>query len=235
MKKTEQTLLWVSRIIDSEKITSDNFNSDSYKLILEFLLSKKYKKIYNSDVKISHKPTYGGLCYINERYKNKIIKNVISIEFDNFYGQILNEKLDSYYFNYENFPEVWRDMYNLYLVSNNGDELSLIVKKWVNYTYGLLGSGLVISSDYNILDDVISESRRILNNLLNNFKDEIIYIDTDRVKFKFNKKLMDTVDNIHYNKTISYIDNFLLIGKKRYMEYSDNNIITKVVGISKIV
>jgi hypothetical protein len=77
----------------------------------------------------------------------------------------------------------------------------------------------VCSSDVRL--DIITELNEYLTDIYECYKNNIIYIDTDTIYFRFNNKLMNELENSKYPFSIDYIDNFIITKKKKFIHFSD--------------
>lgn len=85
-----------------------------------------------------------------------------------------------------------------------------------------------------ILADITKRWRDKLEDLNIEFKDDIIYIDTNIVFFRYNKNLRKRLEDVYYPKEITEIDNVIFTQRKKYIIFDNNKNITKIKGYHKI-
>lgn len=170
------------------------------------------ERIFNNiDLSIS-----GGYNYINDKFKNTIIKNVNLIEFENLYANIIIQ-FHEYGINFTEAVGI-NDIFKLKELLKN-KELYYKTEKWeewklfVNTFYKKIDIfSYATNSDLHNL--IVQYAYQIMKELSENNK-SIIYIDTDCIYYKGNINLLDI--NLKYKvKKINY---FLFSGKKRYISF----------------
>ena len=226
--KTVSSSHLLTQIIRDNDITVDNFKVEQFKTILEEVILSLCGKIefnefsdkellYIEDIKNSCIPTS---IILNERYINQTNKNVIQFRFERIFTQILYNHIEEYKYNYKNFKEAFKYVFESYL-SLEGNDIE-VIKMWLNFVYGLtnsLSSLLVCGSDVRL--DILTELNEYLTDIYECYKNNIIYIDTDTIYFRFNNKLMNELENSEYPFSIDYIDNFIINNKKKFIHFSD--------------
>lgn len=214
----------------------ENFDYDKWLFILEFTLLCKYGEIKKEDIKsIKQNNDIGFLVEINKKYTDKWLDNLYSISFDNFIPFLMVKNIYQYKYNYLNFDEVYKEITSYYRDLNKEDNRRLILKKFINYTYGMfLSKHDFISCSGNLTNEIVYESRYILKDIIEKYKDNIIYVDTDIIyMINIENKLGDIINFLkEYRCKYSIIPykGGLFLGKKKYLVQDINNNI-KIVGI----
>lgn len=230
--KTVSSSHLLTQIIKENDITIDNFKIEQFKTILEeVLLSLTGKIEFNefSDDEIlkvdNNKKTHiSSTIILNERHTNQTNKNVIKFSLKKIFTQILDNNIDNnidnYKYNYKHFNEAFKYIFRECSLLNDKDKG--IIKMWLNFVFGLTNSTnslLICTSDVRL--DIVTELNEYLQDIYEYYKNNIIYIDTDTIYFKFNNKLMDELQKSLYPFNIDYIDNFIITNKKKFIHFSD--------------
>ena len=218
------------------------------KELVELLQENKYVEFYEKLLKIVLKEIdcteeskidrctnlRGGSAYviINERYKaNRVLKNIQKCTIKHFYTKTLFDIIDNYKFNYKYFNKVYKIIY-IECEKTEDSELKNILEEWLFYTFGMINNH-VVYSDSDVSYEIVTKSTNLLTDIHSDFKSEIISIDTDRIWFRYSPYLIDKLNSLNYNIKIENIDNFILLSKKRYLEWdNDQNVKHRGLPIS---
>ena len=238
-------------ILHENKITTENFNYQTFFDILERMNIKLDYQNYTNNLEdriheyIIYKNENSGSVYLNVNYLNQINKNIISLSFPNFYVQILHKIIDNYHFMYHGFTNIFKIIYNLKMyVDENIDmeyvyfdprnfpdeisfsqlEISGLLNKWLTFVFGSFNNDNIhtIYCDQDIRKDICIEAENVFNDIKKRFKGNIIYYNTNQIYFKYNKKMMDYIEDLNYIGKLNYHDNMMIFGKKKYIIFNED-------------
>lgn len=194
---------------------------------------KKYYIIYNDnyDLETPEEVQYGsGYCSLNNKYKDKYIKDVYEIIIKSAYPQKINKLfLDGMESNDTYFPYIFNVVYQ----HIDKKDFSSIVNLFINFTYGVLTINKEkYINKFSYLPKVNKDIKKDVSLFYKNIMESIdkklyYYIDTDSIFLK--KENIDEISKIfEYNNIEFYIkeycSNYLFIDKKKYIEIKDNKI-----------
>jgi len=204
--------------------TWDNITTTiSRVFIIESILDDKIKKpaLFPKDIQ-----EYKGACVdYREDITSKKVLDVLMIEFNNFYPNILSMLVEEelipldpptniYYFLTKNLK---------YLKSKLSPNGRACLKIYINYFFGK------INTDYKSM--ILGRSHKILKHLSE--YDGWIYTDTDTVYIKdyigLKEKIKEDLDILQIPYEITYIKEFLTLGKKKVITI-DSSTIGKISG-----
>lgn len=193
-----------------------NLNINQWLIITDELLNEFYPDNKFIDIEILDNPKLGGMCWINDDYKQKYIENFTEIQFKKIYTKIIcllfyRGKL---IFNNDRFGELFS-----FISENleNFSEIKHIMNFWLNMTFGIYTTSKEIKYKCNDMFQVTKYARLMWNDILNKFKSNIIYIDTDVIYLKGNfdfEKLLKQINRYKLPYKINDIQNGLFIEKK---------------------
>jgi hypothetical protein len=149
--------------------------------LIDFLI--KTQKVYEffgydfnlKPIRISPSETYGGKIWLNEDYANSAVSNLEIITFTSVYPKLISKLAET---NLERFNEVYSNLLEIYHSDRN-----IGLKKYINMSYGCLGSPKceIHSNNIHLVPKVL---HKMLNDILSEFKGNIVYIDTDQIFFR---------------------------------------------------
>jgi len=188
-----------------------------------------YLKIENIDCD-EGKSYIGGLVELNDKFKNKVIENLTSVEFLSIYPSlILNHKEEIC--NIEGFKSVYEDIFNSYRelsIEDKKQDHAQEAKKYMNMVFGMLGSSCPDSyfkSKIN-LSSITLKAKMILKSLISKFEGHWVYADTDsiyfaryeEIEFRLEEELNKIMDRYNYLKADVEIHGYgIFIAKKKFL------------------
>jgi len=209
-------------------VTESNFTFENLHNIYNMLVEFENYFVYDKSNKTS---TYTIPNYYNEKYSNKLLRNVQLLEFPNLFFESFYISLD--YYLYKNSKDII--LYKLKEYMNIYDKLFHIYLNHKDYIldnydksfYGIIEKILIFShtsfysldlGNYSINLDILDRYYFLVNSVMNklwkNFKSSIITIDIDKVYYRWNPKLNNYIDNISYMNIlrefegVNYIDDY---------------------------
>jgi len=158
------------------------------------------------------------LIELNETYIEKLIENVYIFSFENFYPEIICRLNLTY-----------KDMHTFEYIVTHKSELKKILSKqgyhimktWVNYYYGIIGSTNPI-----ICDTIKGTGRSIMEKMIAAIsKDNVIFADTDEICFVVNlarqTQHLDNIklyaDYLQLPYSIEHYDGIIPFRKKKHI------------------
>lgn len=213
-----------------KKLYNKNY-IDFYKQLLLTIMEEDSEKCEN--IKGSESNPFSSYVELSNRHCNKRFKNVQMCTIKHFYPTILYNIINYYRFNYKSFPNAYKEIYEKY-ISSEDVELNNILKKWLNMTFGMINNNIIFSTkDINF--DIVRTSHKILKKIHEEFKESIIYIDTDSIYFLYSPYIKEYLKNLSYDVEFENIDNMIFFRKKRYIQWeNDINEKVKIKGFQTI-
>jgi hypothetical protein len=140
-------------------------------------------------------------------------------------GEFFNKKLD---INIKEFPILFKFILDNFETIKNSDNEKILslTRLLLNYTYGTLvaNNSFIKSLNPNIISEI---GRNIMNSFITQFKDNILYVDTDMMIFinykDIENDIKEKLKDINILYDIKHYLYFLPIEKKRYI-LSENEI-----------
>ena len=220
--------------IDTLKPNND-FNSlkNSY---YNYMLNFYYDDIRTiNDIK--NTTSSGGYIYVNEDNSLNWLHDVKKIEFNSLYPLTIVKLLKEnkikinieelgllYIFLVENKDEIIKK-----IKPHNNKNIYRLYKYLINSFYGL-----IISNDKYYVDKpklITHYLSDFYNNLINNYKDDIIYIDVDMfIIKKYNNDIMNQMKFLDIPFDIVDVKKLYIINKKRYAMFSEDGVNVKNVN-----
>jgi len=193
----------------------------------------KTYNFYNTDTDNSYRK---GVVYLNDSYKNKVVYNSIKLTFTQFYPTHLNTLLNNSHYKFNFSLNKFNEIYNDLLINYKSTKHK-IVKLMINMTFGILSSNKsILNTDSSIINLLFLKVQHIMNTFKNDFKFNIISIDTDEIVFAhFDKidedvyKLLDTINTPYYLEQINYLG----LHTKRFVEFPKDSDI-RIKGFKQI-
>lgn len=232
------TSIWDNNLILNkikQYFNTFNFNINDMDLNLYNEINLNLLKIVNVDTTIFNPLTKNKLndnkfskIYLKDDFKNAIIDNVICLEFDKLYSEILNNLNLTY-----NYPE-FSKLYNLILNNEFDDNSKHIVNIWLNYLYGALKNNRSLIQCEEDHINLINSSVSYIKDKLKYSFDNIFYIDNNKLYFTNlndieKNKLYDIISQLNIQfKLSSNITNYnkmLVIDEKKWLIFDKNNLV----------
>lgn len=220
-------------------ITGFNLTVEKWYEIYQSLkmILKKYYVVYNDNYDLKEDVNEYGYSFIllNNKYKDKYIKDVYQIVIKSAYPQKINKLfIDGMDSNDPYFPYVFNIVYQHI---RKKDFLSP-VNLFINFTFGVLTINKEKYKKFSYLPKVNKDITKNVTLFYRDIMESInkklyYYIDTDIVFLK--KENIEEVSKIFENNNIEfyveeYCSNYLFIDKKKYIEIKNNRII-KIKGL----
>ena len=201
--------------------------------LTDFLIkTQKIYEVLGYDFKLksmerSSKNSYNSKVWVNEKYVNSTISNLEIITFNLVYPNLITEIAET---NLNNFNEVYSKIIKIYYLNKNES-----IKKYINMAYGCLQNPdcMIYSKNMYLIPMKLNN---LLNIILSEFKDHIVYIDVDQIFFRNFDEIKERFENYFKNKNkynLSYYSEKsnlgLFIAKKKYV--IEKNGIIKIRGM----
>lgn len=197
----------------------------------------------------------GGYCVLNDKFKNKHLKNLVKVTLTCLYPQQMVRFMENDYgkdiFNYTYFGQAFSDIY--YLRRDLTDPyLRRFVNYYLTYWFTLINNGKfnLIKTNTNIVTETVHESRSIFERIYQNkvpkfnypknssderyyypdVKKDVAHIDTYCIFFRMNNDIMKELDKYDIDEK-EIVDSVLFLGKKNYIEYDKNDMVVNTKGI----
>lgn len=159
--------------------------------------------------------------YLNEKYIEKICKNIKLFSFNSYYPTLIIKLIDNNILSINNM-----EYYTIfkYIFSNKeyfkNKESYIVAKVFINYFYGILGSDKITQIYSKNFENFEKYKYLITNYIKNYLKNDLIYFDTDCFyyfdkNYKFNFEIPHEIENVK---------DFIIFRKKKYIELIDNNL-----------
>lgn len=166
----------------------------------------------------------GSVCELNLKYKDKWIKDITSLTFNNLYPSILSKLLEDkpgITLSPYNFKSVFDSAIEMYkfIKSQEGfnilwerftfsgtkiEHIKTLLKTFINMTFGVLVSdkNYYGSPDVNLANIIVSRGRMIMSNLISEFPGHYIYADTDEIYFTHFKEIENRLIDFILSKSV---------------------------------
>jgi len=178
----------------------------------------KTRKIYDlfdynfkiNQIKINTQTFYGGKIWLNEYYEKSAISDLEIISFDIVYPKLISKIAHT---NLENFNEVYSKLIKIY---TNKNDISIC--KYINMAYGCLQNqkSSIYSNNIYLVSIYLNQ---MLLKISNEFKDHIIYIDTDQIFFRNFEEIKERFEK--YLISINKYDLTYYITKSKFGYFSN--------------
>jgi hypothetical protein len=183
-------------------------------------------------------PIMGPPIFVNERYKLKWLENIFLIEFNTMYPNIICKlwKRGDINFNIREFGELFTFVVEhrneIKNHTNTKDTSWLLCKYFINYTFGatmynrfhkLAGTGRMITMGGH--KNVVDYTKTVFEELAENNKHNIFYIDTDVIYLDFpSQDILTKIRSLEIPYEISMGLNGMFIEKKKYVIQHNNTV-----------
>lgn len=232
----ESDLGTLESIIINNHIKPEEFNTKSFKKILEEFIRIKHDEVETKDVfqpipdEFADKDNPRGFVVLNDKFRNKVTQNVVRVDFRFLYPQIIKDWINkgTISFNYEKFPTVFNMFYDMYTdltfteeLNENDAEIRKVLKSWLSYVYGLMNNKVIFCDVHNFREKVSTGPYEFLRALYERYKDWIVHIDTDTIFFISNGDIYRELEESDYEICSDEIVglNFLGLAKKKYITF----------------
>lgn len=171
----------------------------------------------------------GSMLWLNEKYVNSSFSDLDIITFNMVYPKLITKMVET---NLQNFNEVFSKLIEIYYLYKD-----IELKNYINMVYGFLQN-----PECEIYSSNIYQLPIILNNILNNilleFKEHIVYINFDKIIFRNFDEIRSVFNNyfdMNNKYEISYFTEKskfgLFISQHRYIIEEHGNIKIKNIKL----
>jgi len=242
--ETNEMLDKIQNFILKNEINLDKFCRVDFERTIKFLggfvnsnentnntNSLKFKDLYEKELKEPR----SFLVYANEKNRKIYFENVIKVEFENVFSKILIELIETadVFCSKENFLKIYEFSFHLRKKINDVKYLDVrkLLKNFINFTYGYFSIHSKTPEFIIGLSKINGKINNFYNELIVDYFDNIIYIDTDKIYLKNPAdELLVKLDEFCKNEKSKI--NFILLNKKKYIEIdsSDDEFINEILN-----
>ena len=181
-------------------------------------LNKHYK---DKLVLVDDKYLQGGFCWINNDIRGQLLKDVNILEYNILYPFIIIGLYDAGFIDVSEKDNIDRIRY----FNNNRDMIKRDPSKYIDErTFSNRYYGKLVQKYPKQSELVTQYMRHFWNDILEDNKDNIYYIDTHMVFYKGDLNITHDLGIPYTIKNIQYL---YMEAKKRYTYLQDNRIVTK--------
>ncbi len=216
-----------------EKIENIFNNEYSKNTLTDFLI--KTQKVYEffgyefrlNPKEIISKNLYSSTIWLNKEYTNLPISNIEIVTFDLVYPKLITRIVET---NLERFNEIYSKLIESYKTDKN-----IQLKKYINMVYGCIQNPecVIYSKNIHLIPNILN---KLLNDMLLEFKEYIIYIHTDEIFFRNFDEIRERFEKYFNNINKYELTYFsekskfgLFMAKTRYIIEENGNI--KIKGM----
>lgn len=173
---------------------------DSENTLTDFLIkTHKIYEVFGYEFKLNPKEIkedrfVGAKVWLNEQFTNAMIHNIDIVFLNMVYPKIMSKVINT---NAEHFNEVYSKLIEIY----KEDKFNAL-KNYINMVYGCLGNPKcdIYSNNIHLVPEILN---KILSNILSEFSEYIIYIDTDEIYFRKFDEIKDRFEE-YFNSENKY-------------------------------